>query len=871
MKNEKGVTLTVLTITILIMIIITGTVIKASTNSLVIRKVNDLFTDIESINSKIATYYLENNEIPVLDTKYASSVEEFRELINSNGAKENIINPNDGDDYYVIDLSRLENLTLNFGHDYENWKSQENPVLSQYQDIYVINGLTQQIYYPKGIQYKNIHYFTTIKDIAKIDRIAGYVGDADFGIVNLSSIFNKNKQENGNITVTSNVELSIDTDNYVVNSLSYAFTEEQKNQEELNNLSYSKFYLNNKNEASLVSKRLDRLTQKYYLYIRTLDVYGKYHYLEQPVDRLENAEAGWVLADDKNEDNDWYQYLDTSGADTIATVNAPILAEGMEAVKYEGEDNMDASTISTLTSGSRWANAVTKDGSMWVWIPRYAYRITSGYHQSGADINPDNPELGAGTIEIAFVDKENHFLDKSLRGQTILTGGVTDETYTASNVWILEPAFEFGDEHLTGFWFAKFEASNTDGYGEATGTANNTNLTLQIKPNARSWTYISSLNSFSVCQQLRSENNYNNYFNNTTNVDTHMMKNVEWGAMAYLAHSKYGLNGQEVYINNYNGYITGLCGSTSNSNIAFDISNTFKYNSVKGINASITKNIYGIYDISGGAWDNVAACFNERNDLLTDNTEQNFINKYIDKYDSSYSISKYGDGIYETSNGIVSPYDKGWLRDYALGGNLTSPLLTRGGNVDFGYYGGKFAFSRSNGNAGSNSTFRPAIAVTETQDNDFVPNMPEGWTVANSRNTNNDWYQYKDTSTAQGAVAEVNAPKLASGMTPIKYVGEEDTSDQDLATLTAGSKWANAITKDGSMWVWIPRYAYRITSGYHQSGADINPSSPTLGAGTIEIAFLDTENNFLDPNITGTVVTNRSRRLNLCRFNPMDT
>ncbi len=38
---------------------------------------------------------------------------------------------------------------------------------------------------------------------------------------------------------------------------------------------------------------------------------------------------------------------------------------------------------------------MTEDGSMWVWIPRYAYNITSGYHQSGAEINPTKPEEGA--------------------------------------------------------------------------------------------------------------------------------------------------------------------------------------------------------------------------------------------------------------------------------------------------------------------------------------------------------------------------------------------------------------------------------------------------------------------------------------------
>ena len=69
----------------------------------------------------------------------------------------------------------------------------------------------------------------------------------------------------------------------------------------------------------------------------------------------------------------------------------------------------------------------------------------------------------------------------------------------------------------------------------------------------------------------------------------------------------------------------------------------------------------------------------------------------------------------------------------------------------------------------------------------------------------------------------VNSPKLSVGMTPIIY-GEngeavevesnEDWYDykvQETATQTGGdSQWANAQTKDGSQWVWIPRYEYKI-------------------------------------------------------------
>ncbi len=61
----------------------------------------------------------------------------------------------------------------------------------------------------------------------------------------------------------------------------------------------------------------------------------------------------------------------------------------------------------------------------------------------------------------------------------------------------------------------------------------------------------------------------------------------------------------------------------------------------------------------------------------------------------------------------------------------------------------------------------------------------------------------------------VNTPKLGTGMTPIKWNGSSwvntTGNDPDWYDYTA-KKWANAKTSDGSMWVWIPRYAYSITS-----------------------------------------------------------
>ena len=114
---------------------------------------------------------------------------------------------------------------------------------------------------------------------------------------------------------------------------------------------------------------------------------------------------------------------------------------------------------------------------------------------------------------------------------------------------------------------------------------------------------------------------------------------------------------------------------------------------------------------------------------------------------------------------------------------------------------------------------------------------PELW--EKTTKTDSEWYSYADVSNGNAKVI-ANAPRLNGAMTPIKYVG----SDKDSQT---GSKWANAITQDGSMWVWIPRYAYKITSGYHNSEE-----------GTIDVIFIDTNNKPLNGE-SATIVTDPSQ------------
>ena len=395
---------------------------------------------------------------------------------------------------------------------------------------------------------KNARYYNTIAELktmkAKVDELYEDYQNGDETV--RTSILNQGESTDAKVTELSN--------SYYVASQNNVSGEDLGNEEDYRYYSNEyitntldvdgidrDFFVNIRTRSVLLVTGIEYQNETYYSLCQIEDEqYGVKYTLEQ------NMPAGWTIAKKTNYGNDWYAYKDTSNSyGNIAKVNAPKLADGMIPIKYIVEGSTSSETLSALTSGSKWANAITKDGSMWVWIPRYAYRITSGYHKSGANINPDAPTLGAGTIEIAFLDINNNFLDPNISG-TVVTSGVDDSTYTDSTKWILEPAFEFGGDSIEGFWFAKFEASNTDGYGNASETANNTELTLQVKPNVLSWRFITSQNMFTVCQELTSNTNYKTYFDNVTNVDTHLTKNVEWGAVAYLAHSKYGINGQAV-------------------------------------------------------------------------------------------------------------------------------------------------------------------------------------------------------------------------------------------------------------------------------------------------------------------------------------
>ena len=431
--------------------------------------------------------------------------------------------------------------------------------------------------------------------------------------------------------------------------------------------------------------------------------------------------------------------------------NAPVLASNMIPVYYdETTETWKKADLANPNNtykwynynNGMWANAVTVTSSsrskylnasigtaismndittMWVWIPRFNAVTPSNYNGG----TKDNP----GAIDVTFVKQNETAID----------------------------AFTFGTKELSGFWYAKFEVSHStlsssttnNNLGCTTTTCSNANGII-IKPNVKSLIYNNVSNFFFASRSMEQTGNSFGFV--SSEVDTHMSKNNEWGAVAYLTQSIYGrcttsTTCTEVYINNSEGYYTGrsggAAGKTPINGTYTDQTSTTNYNTYgfytyddyllnyntntkgkkakgKGTGASTTKNIYGIYDMSGGASEYVMGVLADTNGkprsgdsssynsgftgMLKDGTTYTGVSFPDSKYYNLYTESSYtGHALTETA---------GWYSDSVYFANTIYPWFYRGGSY---YYGasagaGVFGFAGSYGISASGYSSRLVIS-----------------------------------------------------------------------------------------------------------------------------------------------------------------
>jgi len=154
-------------------------------------------------------------------------------------------------------------------------------------------------------------------------------------------------------------------------------------------------------------------------------------------------------------------YMNGNGGDTPIEYNdnvlptVPKISEGMTKVKYNEETNKWEKVTKVdeewYNYGNKeWANVVLGDStfnsdgtldeskpySQLVWIPRFAYKITSQYHTEGT---------GAGNIEVAFIDGSNK--DKS--GTEYSTNYPSATNGGSMADFVVHPAFDYDGKHLS--------------------------------------------------------------------------------------------------------------------------------------------------------------------------------------------------------------------------------------------------------------------------------------------------------------------------------------------------------------------------------------------------------------------------------------
>ncbi len=403
--------------------------------------------------------------------------------------------------------------------------------------------------------------------------------------------------------------------------------------------------------------------------------------------------------------------------------NAPRLSEGMTPIKWV--NGVETSTTADDPewydySNQLWANVKTKDGSYWVWIPRYAYKITNGYHSSTA-----------GSIDVKFLQGIS---DTTVDGTTIETNGYLAGTKDTSMYYFTHPAFQ-NDINQTGFWVAKFEPTAVEGVanGYISGNAcpiagdNVSTKTIKVVPTVASWRCVNNKSSYNATLAMKTNDTYGW---NSNSVDTHIATNLEWGAIYYLTLSTYGANTNEVYINNSQTYTTGCAGNTT-SEASYDGCQN-AYDTINGVKASTTWNITGIYDMSGGAWDRTMGVYNDlpRDSGFTVDELKNIPSKHITRYKTEslnmlngigmdYDETAYGDGIYETSSGASrwngtfwsGVGQGGWNTEHSYLSYATSPWFVRGSVFTHTSFAGIGGFGQSGGGSFSDSSFRPIVSV----------------------------------------------------------------------------------------------------------------------------------------------------------------
>ena len=380
--------------------------------------------------------------------------------------------------------------------------------------------------------------------------------------------------------------------------------------------------------------------------------------------------------------------------------------------------------------------------SYFVWIPKYRYQLWDlGMYDSLTSIDTNKVH----EIPVIFGDYNT---SDSVEGEctTPMESGATGNCNVGD--YMTHPAFL--SIPSKGFWVGKFETGYEGATTVVEAEVNDRDASkIIVKPNVYSWRGIQVANSFYTSYDYK------------RNLDSHLMKNTEWGAVAYLQHSKYGSQ-TSIRLNNNSDYITGYqanneptCGYTGTNEECNRYCNDKSCNVSypNSVLASTTNNISGIFDMSGGAWDYVMGVMLDqdgkpmsgRNSLYnsgfngkfgsstSDSDTSGLISltngydfpekKYYDTYAYDASNQRFQRKILGDATGEMGPFANAtyltktrqissWYTDHANLVYSVNPWFYRGAAYSDGLNAGVLAFNDTNGTVYGYISFRLVLTPT---------------------------------------------------------------------------------------------------------------------------------------------------------------
>ena len=178
-KDEKGITLITLVMTIIVMTVLTVTITASLNSTTEMKNYDEVKSDILLLSEEVKLYYLKKGTLPVTKS--------IGYDVTTEGSKYYIPvadrNPNDSGSYYPINYGLLD-VKLNKGN---------NP---NDKDVYILNEKSLTVYYLAGVKLKDQIHYTAVDSFENGSFASEYYSKVKLPIISVVTMESSREEKN---------------------------------------------------------------------------------------------------------------------------------------------------------------------------------------------------------------------------------------------------------------------------------------------------------------------------------------------------------------------------------------------------------------------------------------------------------------------------------------------------------------------------------------------------------------------------------------------------------------------------------------------------------------------------------------------------